>query len=291
VASENNVDLKAVSPTGPNNRVILADVQSHIANKPVTAAAPQVAAQPAPVSVPPTSSGTYEDITHTNVRRVIASRLQQSKQTVPHFYLTVDCRVDKLLSLRTKLNEQGKNTYKLSVNDFVIKATALALRKVPEANSSWGDDAIRRYKNIDINVAVDTGSGLITPFVKDADQKGLEAISSEVKALAEKAKTNKLHPSEFQGGTFTISNLGMFGVKEFKAIINPPQACILAVGSVDSRVVVSAVKDANGKATFEEAKVMSVTLSGDHRVVDGALGARWLAAFKRYIEDPLTMLL
>eukprot|EP00002_Diphylleia_rotans_P031648 TRINITY_DN657_c0_g1_i1.p1 TRINITY_DN657_c0_g1~~TRINITY_DN657_c0_g1_i1.p1 ORF type:complete len:508 (-),score=104.77 TRINITY_DN657_c0_g1_i1:656-2179(-) len=293
IAAENNVDLKTVSATGPNNRIVLADVKGAIAAAATAVAAPVAASAPAPAvqSVAPSSTGSFEDIPHSNVRRVIASRLQQSKQTIPHFYLTIDCRVDKVSSLRSKLNEQGKGAYKLSLNDFVIKAAALALRKVPEANSSWGENAIRRYHNVDINVAVDTGSGLITPFVKDADIKGLETISGDVKSLAEKARANKLHPSEFQGGTFTISNLGMYGVKEFKAIINPPQACILAVGSVESRVVVSSQKDANGKALFEEAKVMSVTLSGDHRVVDGAVGAKWLAAFKRYIEDPLTMLL
>jgi pyruvate dehydrogenase E2 component (dihydrolipoamide acetyltransferase) len=201
---------------------------------------------------------------------------------VPHFYLTVDYKLDKLLALRTELN--GRSDVKLSVNDFIIRASALALKKVPAANASFTETAIRLYSDVDISVAVATPAGLLTPIIKHADQKGLAAISTEMKALAAKAKDGKLKPEEFQGGGFSISNLGMYGVKDFAAIINPPQGCILAVGAGEQRPVV--VDGALAIAT-----VMSCTLSVDHRVVDGAIGAEFLAALKGFIEDPLTMLL
>jgi len=221
--------------------------------------------------------------------KVIACRLLQSKQHVPHFYLSVDCELDKLLEVRKDLNEaaqidaeSGKPVYKLSVNDLIIKAVAKGLKKIPQANASWTDDAIMQYNNVDVSVAVATEGGLITPIVKNADQKSLPAISNEMKDLAGRARKNLLKPEEFQGGGFSISNLGMYGIKNFSAIVNPPQGCILAVGSGEQRAVVK-----NGEITT--ATVMSVTLSCDHRVVDGAVGAEFLAAFKGFIERPVTM--
>jgi pyruvate dehydrogenase E2 component (dihydrolipoamide acetyltransferase) len=202
---------------------------------------------------------------------------------VPHFYLTVDYKLDKLLALRSELNQRGDGV-KLSVNDFIIRAVALGLRKVPAANASFSETAIRLYDEVDISVAVATPAGLLTPIIRHADQKGLAAISSEMKALAAKAKDGKLKPEEFQGGGFSISNLGMYGIKDFAAIINPPQGCILAVGAGEQRPVV--IDGALAIAT-----VMSCTLSVDHRVVDGAIGAEFLAALRGLIEDPLTMLL
>jgi pyruvate dehydrogenase E2 component (dihydrolipoamide acetyltransferase) len=223
----------------------------------------------------------YRAIPHNNIKKVTAKRLQESKQTIPHFYLTVDCRIDELLKMRKRINDTG---LKVSVNDFVVRAVALALREVPAANAAWTDEALLLFEDVDISVAVATPNGLITPIVKNADQKGLAAISDEVKALAAKARDGKLRPEEFTGGGFTISNLGMFGIKDFAAIINPPQSCILAVGAGEQRPVV------NG-AAIEIATVMSCTLSVDHRSVDGAVGAEFLGAFKRRIEDPALMLL
>ncbi|NJO38272.1 MAG: pyruvate dehydrogenase complex dihydrolipoamide acetyltransferase, partial [Rhizobiales bacterium] len=225
-----------------------------------------------------------EEISLTNMRKVIARRLTEAKQTIPHFYLTMDCRLDALLGLRKQLNERDGADYKLSVNDFVIKAAALALRKVPMANVSFGGDKILRYKSIDISVAVAIPDGLITPIIRNADQKGLGQISEEMKDLAARAKDGKLKPEEFQGGSFSISNLGMFGVKHFQAVINPPQACILAVGAGLQQPV---VKDSQ----IVPATVMSCTLSVDHRAVDGALGAQLLQAFRSYVEQPLAMML
>ena len=221
-------------------------------------------------------------MTHNNVRKTIARRLLEAKQTIPHFYVTVDCQVDALLAMRQDLN--GRSDVKLSVNDLVVKAAALALRRVPEANAAWTDDAILLYDRVDVSVAVNTDNGLITPIVKDADRKGLAQISAEMKDLAARARDNKLKPEEFTGGTFTLSNLGMFGIKEFSAIINPPQSCILAVGTSEQRPVVR-----DGAVAI--ASMMSATLSADHRAVDGALGARYLQAFKALVEDPLAMLL
>ena len=217
------------------------------------------------------------------MRKVIAQRLTESKQTVPHFYLTVDCEIDNLLGLRKELNSRS-DEYKLSVNDLVIKACGVALRKVPTANASWTGDGVKLYRSADISVAVAIEGGLITPVIRNAGGKGLEAISSEMKDLAGKARDGKLQPHEFQGGTFSISNLGMFGIKQFDAVINPPQGAIMAVGAGEQRPVVR-----NGSLAV--ATVMSVTLSVDHRAVDGAVGAEFLAAFKKLIEDPMTMLL
>src|SRR5436305_4620594 len=219
---------------------------------------------------------------HSAMRRVIARRLAESKQTVPHFYLSIDCTIDELLKVRKELN--GKSETRISVNDFVIRAAALALRQVPAANASWSDDAIILWERVDISVAVALDDGLITPIIKGADQKGLAQIARESKDLAERARAGKLKLEEFQGGTFSISNLGMYGIREFAAVINPPQGGILAVGLGEQRPV---VKD--GQLTV--ATVMTCTLSGDHRVVDGAVGAQCLAAFRKLVEDPLTMLL
>lgn len=260
--------------------------------KAAPAAAPKAAAAAAPAApVAASSAGDYTDIPHSNVRKVIASRLSQSKQTIPHYYLSVDVTMDAVLKLRGELNASLEKAggAKLSVNDFIIKASALACRKVPAANSSWQDNAVRQFNYVDVSVAVSTDAGLVTPIVKDADLKGLSGISTDVKNLAAKARANKLSPAEYQGGTFTISNLGMFGVKSFSAIINPPQAAILAVGATESRLVPAAAKDA--ASPFQTAQVMNVTLSCDHRVVDGAVGAQWLQAFKGFIEKPNTMLL
>jgi pyruvate dehydrogenase E2 component (dihydrolipoamide acetyltransferase) len=219
------------------------------------------------------------------MRKVIARRLTESKQTVPHFYLTVDCELDRLLDLRKTLNDQqGEGGIKLSVNDFLIKAAALALIKVPAANASYTEEGSKFYKSADISVAVAIEGGLITPVVRAAHAKGLATISSEMKSLVRKAREGKLQPEEYQGGTFSLSNLGMFGVKHFEAVINPPQGCILAIGAGEQRPV---VKD----GALAVATVMSCTLSVDHRVVDGAVGAQFLAAFKPMIEDPLAMLL
>jgi pyruvate dehydrogenase E2 component (dihydrolipoamide acetyltransferase) len=225
----------------------------------------------------------YEQEALSSMRKVIAKRLTESKQTVPHFYLTIDCQLDELLKVRKDLNARS-DAYKLSVNDFIIRAAALALKKVPAANASYDESGLLYYKHADVSVAVATPSGLITPIIKAAETKGLAEISSAMKDLATRARDGKLKPEEYQGGTFSISNLGMFGVKQFEAVINPPQGCILAVGAGEQRPV---VKD----GALAIATVMSCTLSVDHRVVDGAVGAEYLAAFKVLVEDPLSMLL
>ncbi len=224
----------------------------------------------------------YTEMPISAMRRVIAQRLTQSKQQSPHFYVTIDCEIDRLLAMRAEANAAADA--KVSVNDFVIKAAALALKKVPEANASWSEDAILRWGEIDISVAVSLDDGLITPIVKSADKKGLAQISAEMRDLATRARAGKLKLTEFQGGTFSISNLGMFGVKDFTAVINPPQSAILAVGAGEQRPVVK-----NGALAV--ATVMSCTLACDHRVLDGAAGARWIKAFKQVIEAPALMLL
>ncbi|KAH7438285.1 hypothetical protein KP509_04G008800 [Ceratopteris richardii] len=263
IAEENNVSLTNLQGSG-------------------TAVAPQKPSEK------PIQSLDFTDIPNTQIRRITAQRLLLSKQTIPHYYLTVDTQVDSLLALRSKLNnlQEASSGKRISINDFVLKAAAMALRKVPECNSSWNDDYIRQFHNVNISVAVQTDFGLLVPVVRDADKKGLAAIADDVKTLADKAKKNSLKPTDYEGGTFTVSNLGgPFGVKQFCAIINPPQACILAVGTTDKRVV----RDLDGG--FTTSTYMSVTLSCDHRVVDGAIGARWLGAFKSYIEDPVTLIL
>jgi pyruvate dehydrogenase E2 component (dihydrolipoamide acetyltransferase) len=287
IAKDGGLDLKAVSGSGPHGRIVKHDVEAAIASggavaKPVAAAAeaPRPAPKPAPV---PAFGPAYTEVPLTSMRKVIAQRLTEAKQTVPHFYLTIDLNIDKLLAIRAELNGRSKD-YKLSVNDFVVRAVALALRKVPAANASFTETALRFYSEVDISVAVATPNGLITPIVKGADGKGLAAISNEMKALATKARDGKLKPEEFQGGGFTISNLGMYGIRDFAAIINPPQGAILAVGAGEQRPI---VKD----GALAIATMMSCTLSVDHRVIDGAVGAEFLGAFKGLIEDPLSMLL
>jgi len=285
IASQEGLDIAALSGSGPNGRIVKRDVEAALKDGvPAKAAAP--AAAPAPASAV-AGGGGYTEVANSTMRKVIASRLSESKQTVPHFYLTVDCTIDKLLETRKKLNAaapDGEGGYKISVNDFVVRAVALALKQIPEANATWTDEAIRLYDDIDVSVAVATPNGLITPVVRKADSKGLASISNEVKDLAARGRDGKLMPEEYQGGGFTISNLGMFGVKDFSAIINPPQSCILAVGAGEQRAVV--VDGALGIATQ-----MTCTLSVDHRSVDGAVGAQFLQAFKRIIEEPLTMML
>lgn len=289
IAKDAGLDIARVAGTGPHGRIVKHDVEQAIAQGIKPAAAPVAGAAAAPVAAAPVPAPVpefgpaYTEVPLTSMRKVIAKRLTEAKQTVPHFYLTIDCQVDKLLALRADLNGRGDD-YKLSVNDFVIRAVALALKKVPAANASFTETAIRMFTDVDISVAVATPAGLITPIIKHADQKGLASISNEMKSLAVKARDGKLKPEEFQGGGFTISNLGMFGVREFAAIINPPQGCIMAVGAGEQRPV---VKD----GALAIATVMTCTLSVDHRVVDGAVGAEFLAAFKKLIEEPLTMML
>lgn len=283
VAREKGVDISQVPGTGPERRILAADVQS-FTPAPAAAAAATPAPSAAPSTTPATAapaSGEFTDIPHSNIRKVTAARLTQSKQEIPHYYLSAECTVDNLMAVRAKLNEPREKAEKVSVNDFVIKAAAKALKDVPTVNSAWMNEHIREFNYVDISVAVSTPTGLITPIVKDADCKGLASISGEVKELAGRAKENKLQPHEFMGGTFTISNLGMFGVHSFSAIINPPQAAILAVGGSSQRL--------NPDGTTSN--IMIVTLSCDHRVIDGAVGAQWLKAFKKYIEDPMAMLL
>lgn len=288
MAEKAGLDLAAIQGTGPRGRIVKADIQAALSGAPV-ATAPQPQASIVQATAPQSAAqavsvGESELIPHTNMRKVIARRLLESKQTVPHFYLTIDCEMDRLLALRKELNDRDGADYKISVNDFVIRAVALALRKTPDANASWSEEGMIRYGSVDVSVAVAIDAGLITPIVRNADQKGLAEISAEMKDLAARARGGKLMPEEYQGGTFSISNLGMFGVREFSAIINPPQSAILAVGAGEQRPV---VKD----GALSVATVMSCTLSCDHRVVDGALGAQLLGVFKNFIEDPMTMLL
>ena len=284
IAEQAGLDISGVNGSGPNDRIVKRDVEAAVAGG-VPAITPTTASAPVPAVVE--GAGGYTEIPNSTMRKVIALRLLESKQTVPHFYLTVDCQIDALLGMSKKLNAaapEGDKGYKISVNDFIVRAVALALRQVPEANATWTDTAIRLYNDVDVSIAVATPNGLITPIVRRADEKGLATISGEVKDLAARGRDGKLMPEEYQGGGFTISNLGMFGVKDFAAIINPPQSCILAVGAGEQRPV---VKD----GALAVATVMCCTLSVDHRSVDGAVGAQFLAAFKRMIEEPLTMML
>ncbi|KAK2827266.1 hypothetical protein Q7C36_018192 [Tachysurus vachellii] len=290
LASEKGIDLTQVTGSGPDGRVTKKDIENFVPAKaapPSGAPATTPARAPAAPAVAPIPTGTFTDIPISNIRKVIAQRLMQSKQTIPHYYLSVDINMDQVLDLRRELNTEVKSdNIKLSVNDFIIKASALACLKVPEANSSWMDTVIRQNHVVDVSVAVSTPNGLITPIVFNAHIKGLSAISKDINALATKAREGKLQPHEFQGGTFTVSNLGMYGIKNFSAIINPPQACILAVGGSEKRLL-----PADTEKGFDVASIMSVTLSCDHRVVDGAVGAQWLAEFRRFLEKPITMLL
>ncbi len=278
IAASMHMDLTKISGSGPNGRILKADVESA-----ARTVAPEAATKASVPAAAGAESAMWEDIPHSNMRRVIAQRLCEAKQSIPHFYLTIDCCVDALMAVRRQLDGQATEN-KPSVNDFIVKAAALAMKSVPGVNASWGEQAIRRHRSVDISVAVATPGGLVTPIVCNADEKSLGRISAEIKALAARAKEGRLRPEEFQGGGFTISNLGMFGVREFSAIINPPQACILAVGACEPRAVVR-----DGALTV--ATQMTCTLSVDHRVVDGALGAEFLAAFRYFIEAPLSMML
>ena len=277
LAQEAGLDLASITGSGPRGRVIRIDVEKAKAGR-------AVAEHPAVASAP---VGAYHEIPLSNVRRIIAKRLTEAMQTTPHFYLTVDVAIDKLLALRSQLNvslaEQDIET-KVSVNDFVIRAVALALRRVPAVNASFTETAIRQYNDVDVSVAVATPNGLITPIIRNADTKTLTQISMEMKGLAVRARDGKLRPEEFQGGGFSVSNLGMHGVKQFGAIINPPQSGILAVGAGERRVVVN-------EDQVSIAALMTCTLSVDHRVVDGALGAEFLRSFKVSIEKPISLVI
>ncbi|ABV75028.1 branched-chain alpha-keto acid dehydrogenase subunit E2 [Rickettsia akari str. Hartford] len=273
LAKMGNIKLESVKGSGPHGRIVKQDVLSYT---PSTVHNKIVSRNPEE----------YRLVPNNNIRKIIAKRLLESKQTVPHFYLSIECNVDKLLDIREDINKsfsEDKAT-RISVNDFIILAVAKALQAVPNANASWREDAIRYYNNVDISVAVAIENGLVTPIVKNANQKNIIEISREMKKLIKKAKDNKLTPEEFQGGGFTISNLGMYGVKNFNAIINPPQSCIMGVGASAKRAIVK-----NDQITIET--IMDVTLSADHRVVDGAVGAEFLAAFKKFIESPALMLI
>ena len=274
IAADRGVDLASLSGSGPHGRILRRDVE---------------AAETAPAAVRPAvdqavvqGASTLEP--NSQMRRIIASRLQESKQTAPHFYLTVDCEIDALLAARRQMNDQAPEGVKISVNDLVIRAAAMALIKVPKANASWEGQNTRLFTHADIAMAVAVDGGLVTPVIWAAEKKGLAEIASVSRDLATRARDGKLAPEEFTGGSFTISNLGMYGVREFAAVINPPQGAILAVGAGEQRPV---VKDGQ----LAVATVMTVTLSADHRVVDGAVGAEWLQAFKGYVEAPVTMLL
>ncbi|MCT4656119.1 MAG: pyruvate dehydrogenase complex dihydrolipoamide acetyltransferase [Cohaesibacter sp.] len=307
LAKINDLDLAKISGTGPKGRIVKRDVDAALAagTAKAGAAAPQAAATPAaaPAAAAPAPAapsddaikalyedGSYEEMAHSGMRKVIAKRLQESKQTVPHFYLSLDVELDSLLSLRSQINGQatkdqdGKPSYKLSVNDFIIKGMAMALQKVPMANATWTEGSRLIHKHSDVGVAVAIPDGLFTPVVRKAELKSLSAISNEMKDMAARARDKKLAPEEYQGGTTAVSNLGMFGIKNFSAVINPPHGTILAVGAGEKRPVV------NKDGDLSVATVMSVTLSCDHRVVDGALGAELLAAFKDYLENPMGML-
>ena len=296
LAAEAGLDLGAISGSGPNGRIIKADIEAAKA-APAQTAAPQAAAPVTSTEVGAVRSGgadyltklgveagTYDLVPLNGIQKVVAKRLADSNNNVPDFPLTIDCEIDELLKMRKELNGQAPEGVKVSVNDMLIRASALALKHVPEANASYTPDGVAMHKHADVAVAVAIDSGLITPIVRHAENKGLSTISSEMKDLAARARDRKLKPQEYQGGTFSISNLGMMGIKEFGSIINEPQGMILSVGSGAPRPV---VKD----GALAVATVMTVTLTCDHRVVDGALGAKWLQHFKRYVESPITMML
>jgi pyruvate dehydrogenase E2 component (dihydrolipoamide acetyltransferase) len=296
MAEQAGIELGMIEGSGPHGRIVKRDIEQAMrAGGPTPAKAPEAhapearrpaeaPAAPAPAAPFGPPAEPHEEIKLSNMRKVIARRLTESKQQIPHYYLTLDCELDALLRLRAELNGREGADYKLSVNDFLIKALALSLRKVPAANRSWGGDRMYQYQDADISVAVAIPEGLITPIIRRADQKGLSTISKEMRDLGVRAREGKLKPEEFQGGSFSLSNLGMFGIREFAAVINPPQAGILAVGAGEQRPI---VKD----GALATATMMSATLAADHRVIDGATGAELLAAFKAYVQDPVAMLL
>jgi pyruvate dehydrogenase E2 component (dihydrolipoamide acetyltransferase) len=275
IAEQNNVDVSRIPGTGPKGRVIKMDVEGSLSKGPQTRSIPT--RDPAEIFPP------HTEVKLNTMRKVIAKRLSESKQTVPHFYLTIECKLDALLDARASLNESLAKEQKISVNDFVIKAMAAALMDVPEANASFAEDHIKIFSSVDVSVAVAIEGGLITPIIRNAEAKSLGQISSEMKDLATRARLGKLMPEEFQGGTVSLSNLGMFGIKDFAAVVNPPQGCILAVGTGEKRPIVTE------SGQIQVATLMNCTLSVDHRVVDGAIGATFLKAFKGYIENPILM--
>jgi pyruvate dehydrogenase E2 component (dihydrolipoamide acetyltransferase) len=298
LAKEAGIDVGRIAGSGPHGRVIARDVDAAKSGKGLRAAPGAPAAAPAAPAIAPSMSdqqvralfeeGSYEVVPHDGMRRTIAQRLTQSTQTIPHFYLTIDCNIGKLLAAREEINaaapkdKDGKPAYKLSVNDFVIKALAVALQRIPNANVSWTETGMLKHKHSDVGVAVAMPGGLITPIIRKAESKSLSTISNEMKDFAARARARKLKPQEYQGGTTAVSNLGMYGIKDFTAVINPPHATILAVGAGEERAIVK-----NGK--IEAAHIMSVTMSCDHRAVDGALGAELIGAFKALIENPVMM--
>jgi pyruvate dehydrogenase E2 component (dihydrolipoamide acetyltransferase) len=295
LAKDAGIDVANITGSGPRGRVVARDVESAKSGKGLKA--PTAAPGAAPAIAPALSDrevralfaeGSYEVVPHDGMRRTIAQRLTASTQTIPHFYLTIDCNLDALLKAREDINaaapkdKDGKPAYKVSVNDFIVKALALALQRVPDANVSWTEGGMLKHRHSDIGVAVAMPGGLITPIVRQAESQPLSAISSQMKDFAARARARKLKPEEYQGGTSAVSNLGMYGIKDFTAVINPPHATILAVGAGEERAIVSGGK-------VEVATMMSVTLSCDHRAVDGALGAELIGAFKRLIENPVLM--
>jgi pyruvate dehydrogenase E2 component (dihydrolipoamide acetyltransferase) len=296
LAKESGIELARISGSGPHGRIVARDVEDAKSGKGLKAPAAAPAGAP---SIAPSMSdkqilalfepGSYEIVPHDGMRRTIAQRLTASVQTVPHFYLTMDCDIGKLLEAREEINasapkdKEKRPLYKLSVNDFVIKAMAIALQRIPDCNVSWTESGMLKHKHSDIGVAVAMPGGLITPIIRNAETKSLSTISAEMKDFAARARARKLKPEEYQGGTTAVSNLGMYGIKDFTAVINPPHATILAVGTSEERAVVRAGK-------IEIANIMSVTLSCDHRAVDGALGAELIGEFKRLIENPVMMM-
>jgi pyruvate dehydrogenase E2 component (dihydrolipoamide acetyltransferase) len=298
IAASKGIDIGALSGTGPRGRIVKSDVENAKpgAAKPAAGAAPAAAGGGIPGVTPLPDArllypaGSYEEIPHDSMRKAIAKRLTSAKTLIPHYYLTLDCNLDALMAVREKMNavapkdKDKKPAYKLSVNDFIMKASAMALMKHPDVNASWTDTSILKHKDADVGVAVALDFGLITPIIFKAQTKGLVEISNEVKELAGLAKAKKLKPNQYEGGGFSVSNLGMYGIKNFTSIINPPQSCIIAVGAGEERPIVK-----NGK--IEIATVMTVTMSADHRVVDGGTGAKFLQTLKQFIEEPASMLL
>jgi pyruvate dehydrogenase E2 component (dihydrolipoamide acetyltransferase) len=299
IAAQKGLDLSAIAGTGPRGRIVKSDVENAKPGiaRPAAAAAPAAAGGAGIPGVAPLPdarllypAGSYEETPHDSMRKAIAKRLTSAKTLIPHYYLTIDCNLDQLMAVREKMNAaapKGKDkipAYKLSVNDFIIKASAMALMRHPDVNASWTDTAILRHKDADVGVAVALDFGLITPIIFKAQTKGLVEISNEIKSLAARAKDKKLKPNEYEGGGFSVSNLGMYGIKNFTAVINPPQSCIIAVGAGEERAVVR-----DGKV--EISTIMTVTMSADHRVVDGGTGAKFLATLKQFIEEPASMLL